>query len=154
MTLHHKQSYWKMDQALYLAEKAFENGEVPVGALLLSPDHKVFARAFNQVETLQNPFAHAEMLVLDEACRKIKSKRLLEYSLVVTLEPCLMCAAAAMNARVKRIIFGAYDPKGGGIEHGARIFSRQQTLYYPEIIGGIQEQYCQKLLRKFFIQLR
>lgn len=150
----HQHSYWKMDQALQLAEKAFKQHEVPVGALVLSPEHEVIAQAFNQVEARQDPFAHAEMLALKDACKKFRGKRLFGCSLVVTLEPCPMCAAAAMHARISSIIFGAYDPKGGGIDHGARIFSRRQTLYHPEIIGGVQEQACQNLLRNFFIQLR
>lgn len=154
ISLYPKQSYWRMDQALHLARKAYQRGEIPVGALVLSPENKIVAQAFNQVEVHQNPLAHAEMIVLKKACLKVKSKRLMGYSLVVTLEPCPMCAAAAMHARIARIVFGAYDSKGGGIEHGARIFSHQQTMYHPEIIGGVREHACQKLLRNFFMNLR
>lgn len=147
-------SFWKMDKALDLAKRAFQQDEVPVGALVLSPDYEVIAQSINQVELYKNPFAHAELLALEQACKKIGKKRLVGCTLVVTLEPCPMCAAAAMHARVARIVFGAYDAKGGGIEHGARIFSHQQTLYHPEIIGGIQEKACQNLLRIFFSCLR
>lgn len=147
-------SFWKMDQAFKLAEQAFERGEVPVGALILSSTRQIIAKAMNQVEKLQNPCAHAEMLALEQAFQKTGMKRLVGCTLVVTLEPCPMCAAAAMHARVERIVFGAYDPKGGGIDHGARIFSHRQTLYHPEIIGGVEEQVNQDLLKRFFQKLR
>lgn len=147
-------SFWNMDVALELARKAFEVGEVPIGALVISEAGQIIARSINQVEALQNPMAHAEMLVLEQACSITGNKRLVGCTLVVTLEPCPMCAAAAMHCRVSRIVFGAYDPKGGGIEHGARVFSHQQTLYHPEIIGGVQENASQQLLKEFFNNLR
>ncbi|CAI3942940.1 tRNA(Arg) A34 adenosine deaminase TadA (TadA) (PDB:2A8N) [Commensalibacter papalotli (ex Botero et al. 2024)] len=147
-------SYWRMDQALKLANKAFNKGEVPVGALVLSSDRQIISQAFNQVEQLQDPTAHAEMLALKEACAILNKKRLVGYTLVVNLEPCPMCAAAAMHYRVERIVFGAYDPKGGGIDHGACLFSHRQTLHCPEIIAGVREQESQKLLRFFFQSLR
>lgn len=143
-----------MDHALKLARQAFDVGEVPVGALILSSDRQIIAQAFNQVECLQNPTAHAEMLVLDQACHLLKQKRLVSYTLVVNLEPCPMCAAAAMHYRVDRIVFGAYDPKGGGIEHGACIFAHRQSLHRPEIIGGVMEQENQNLLKNFFLKIR
>lgn len=143
-----------MDQALKLANKAFDKGEVPVGALVLSSDRHIISQAFNQVEQLQDPTAHAEMLVLKDACTILNRKRLVGCTLVVTLEPCPMCAAAAMHCRVERIVFGAYDPKGGGIDHGACMFSHRQALHHPEIIGGVREQESQKLLKVFFRSLR
>lgn len=147
-------SFWKMDIALNLASCAFDAGEIPVGALVISPEGQIVAEAFNQVEKLQNPTAHAEILALEKACAILKKKRLVGYTLVVTLEPCPMCAAAAMHYRIDRIVFGAYDPKGGGVEHGACVFSHRQSLHRPEIIGGVQEQESQILLKNFFQQMR
>lgn len=147
-------SFWKMDLALTLAREAFDKGEVPVGAMVLSPERHVISTAFNQVEHLQNPTSHAEILALNQACIILKKKRLVGCTLVVTLEPCPMCAAAAMHYRIDRIVFGAYDPKGGGIEHGACMFTHRQSLHRPEIIGGVSEQESQNLLKNFFQLLR
>ncbi|WP_271789662.1 nucleoside deaminase [Commensalibacter communis] len=147
-------SFWKMDVALHLAKRAFDAGEVPVGALILSPERYIVAQAFNQMEQLQNPTAHAELLALAQACKKLNQKRLVGYTLVVNLEPCPMCAAAAMHYRVDRIVFGAYDSKGGGTEHGACVFSHRQSLHRPEIIGGVREQESQNLIKKFFQKVR
>lgn len=143
-----------MNLALNLAKEAFDKGEVPVGALVLSSDRHIISKAFNQVEQLQNPTAHAEILALNQACIILNQKRLVGCTLVVTLEPCPMCAAAAMHYRIDRIVFGAYDPKGGGIEHGACMFKHRQSLHHPEIIGGVCEQESQNLLKKIFQLLR
>ncbi|WP_408869668.1 nucleoside deaminase [Commensalibacter nepenthis] len=143
-----------MDVALHLAQCAFDANEVPVGALIISPERHIVAQAFNQVERLNNPTAHAEILALEQACKRLNQKRLVGYTLVVNLEPCPMCAAAAMHYRIDRIVFGAYDSKGGGTEHGACIFSHRQSLHRPEIIGGVREQESQKLLKKFFQKRR
>lgn len=143
-----------MDLALNLASKAFDKGEVPVGALVLSSDRQIISQAFNQVEQQQNPTAHAEILALNQACAILNQKRLVGCTLVVTLEPCPMCAAAAMHYRVDRIVFGAYDPKGGGIEHGACMYTHRQSLHRPEVVGGVYEQESQNILKKFFQLLR
>ncbi|MDI2091115.1 nucleoside deaminase [Commensalibacter oyaizuii] len=143
-----------MDIALKLAQHACDTGEIPVGALVIDKHGNIIAQAINQVENQQNPTKHAEILALQQACELLGQKRLIGCTLVVTLEPCSMCAGAASHYRVDRIVFGAYDPKGGGIEHGACVFSHRQTLHKPEIIGGVQEQASQKLLKFFFQQLR
>lgn len=143
-----------MEQALHLAQQAAACGEVPVGAVVLGPDGTVLAQARNHVETLQDPSAHAEMLAMREAVRLRGGRRLAECTLVVTLEPCPMCAAAITHFRVGRVIFGAYDPKGGGMEHGPRIPYRSESLHKPEVIGGVREQECAKMLTAFFQALR
>jgi cytosine deaminase len=125
-----------------------------VGAVLLGPDGAILAQAGNEVESRHDAAAHAEMLVLREAARLRASPRLPDCDLVVTLEPCAMCAAAISLFRIRRVVFGAYDPKGGGIEHGARIFAASSCLHRPEIVGGVRETEAAALLRTFFQKLR
>jgi tRNA(adenine34) deaminase len=132
------------------AEKAGWCGEVPVGAVLIGPDCMVIAAAGNRVESERDPTAHAEMLVLREGAAKLGQNRLDGCDLYVTLEPCAMCAAAIALARVRRLYFGAYDPKGGGVEHGAHIFDQPTCHHRPEIFGGIEERRAAALLRAFF----
>src|SRR5690606_35648570 len=125
-----------MDIALAEAEAAATRGEVPVGAVLVdAATGRVVARAGNQVEALGDPTAHAEMLALREAARAMGSKWLEGCDLYVTLEPCAMCAAAISLARVRRLYFGAYDPKSGGVEHGARVFAQATCHHRPEVYG-------------------
>jgi cytosine deaminase len=143
-----------MEIALAEAREAAVRGEVPVGAVLLGPDGAILAQAGNEVETRRDAAAHAEMLVLREAARLRASPRLPDCDLVVTLEPCAMCAAAISLFRIRRVVFGAYDPKGGGIEHGARIFAASSCLHRPEIVGGVRETEAAQLLRAFFQKLR
>ncbi len=140
-----------MLRALEIATKAAENGEVPVGAVLIDPETgKILAESGNQVETLNDPTAHAEIMVLREAAGERGSPRLEGLDLYVTLEPCAMCASAISHARIRRVIFGAYDPKGGGIEHGARVFDRETCHHRPEVIGGVDETKCADILKSFF----
>ncbi len=143
-----------MEIALAEARQAAARGEVPVGAVLLGPDGAVLARAGNRVELLHDAAAHAEMLVLREGARMRGSPRLADCDLVVTLEPCAMCAAAIGLFRIRRLVFGAYDPKGGGVEHGARIFAAPGCLHRPEVVGGVREGEAGALLREFFRALR
>ena len=143
-----------MHRALQLAQAAADRHEVPVGALVLAPDGTILAEAANRVEQDHDASAHAELLVLRAAAARRRSSRLPGCTLVVTLEPCPMCAAAAVHFRIARVIFGAYDPKGGGIEHGPRIFAQPNCLHRPEVIGGVQEQASAALLRTFFAGLR
>lgn len=143
-----------MGLALAQAQAASTRGEVPVGAVLLAPDGTVLAQDGNRTEANHDASAHAEMLVLRAAAARVGSPRLPGCTLVVTLEPCAMCAAAAAAFRVGRVLFGAYDPKGGGIEHGARIYDTQGALHRPEVIGGIRETEAAALLRDFFRQRR
>ena len=139
-----------MRAALEEACAAARRGEVPVGALVLDEDGRVLARAGNQVEALRDASAHAELLALREAARTLGRVRLSGCTLVATLEPCPMCAAAASHFRVARVLFGAYDPKGGGIEHGPRLYAQPGCLHRPEVVGGIEERAAAALLREFF----
>ena len=143
-----------MEAALQEARAAGARGEVPVGAVVLGPGGAVLARAGNRVEADRDASAHAELLAMREAARVLGNARLLDCTLVVTLEPCPMCAAAAVHFRVRRVVFGAYDPKGGGVEHGPRIFDQPGCLHRPEVVGGVAESECAALLRDFFSRLR
>ena len=143
-----------MDLALDEALAAAARGEVPVGAVVLGPDGAVLSRAGNSVEARHDASAHAELLALRAAAEARGNSRLLDCDLVVTLEPCPMCAHAISLFRVRRLIFGAYDPKSGGVDHGARIFDAASCHHRPEIIGGVRETECAALLRAFFAALR
>jgi cytosine deaminase len=143
-----------MDLALDAARAAAVRGEVPVGAVVTGPGGAVLAIAGNEVEAGCDAAAHAELLALRKAAVVLGSSRLTGCDLWSTLEPCPMCAAAAGLFRVRRILFGAYDPKGGGIEHGPRIFETAPNLHRPELIGGLREQESQALLRAFFVARR
>ncbi len=136
--------------ALAEAEAAAARGEVPVGAVLLDGDGKIVAAAGNRVEADHDPFAHAEMLVLRAGAQRLGAKHLTGCDLWVTLEPCAMCAAAVALARLRRLYFGAWDAKGGAVEHGPRLFDRPTIHHRPEVYGGIDERRCGKLLRAFF----
>ena len=136
--------------ALAEAEAAAARGEVPVGAVLVDRDGRVLAAAGNQVGTDGDPTAHAEMLVLRRGAAQLGAKHLAGCDLYVTLEPCAMCAAAIALARLRRLYFGAYDPKGGAVEHGPRTFDQPTTNHRPEIYGGIEEGRAANLLRAFF----
>ena len=139
-----------MALALAEAEAAGARGEVPVGAVLVDGAGAVLARAGNRVEELHDPTAHAELLAIRAAAAALGAKRLEGADLYVTLEPCAMCATAISFARLRRLYFGAYDPKGGGVEHGARIFAQATCHHRPEVYGGIAETRAAKLLRAFF----
>jgi tRNA(adenine34) deaminase len=139
-----------MTLAFAEAEAAGWRGEVPVGAVLIGADGVLIAASGNRVEERHDPTAHAEVVVLREATAKLGAKQLDGCDLYVTLEPCPMCAAAISLARIRRLYFGAYDPKGGGVEHGARIFDQPTCHHRPEIYGGIDERRAGALLRAFF----
>lgn len=140
-----------MEHALAEARAAFARGEVPVGAVVVDGvSGRILSAAGNRTLTLDDPTAHAEMLVLREAGAKIGSQRLAGCDLYVTLEPCPMCAAAVSFARIRRLYFGAYDPKGGGVDHGPRIFDQPTCHHRPEVIGGMRESEAADLLRTFF----
>jgi tRNA(adenine34) deaminase len=143
-----------MDLALAEARAAARLGEVPVGAVLVDAQGRPLAQAGNRTRTLNDPTAHAEMLVLRAACAQLSSERLPGCALYVTLEPCAMCAAAISFARIQRLYFGAGDPKGGAVEHGPRFFSQPTCHHAPEVYGGIGEQAAAELLRVFFRDLR
>jgi len=143
-----------MQAALAEAEAAAARGEVPVGAVVAAADGRILARAGNRMRELADPTAHAEMLAIREACRRQGSERLDGADLYVTLEPCAMCAAAVSFARIRRLYFGAADPKGGGVEHGARFFSQPTCHHAPQVYGGISEQAAARLLWAFFAARR
>jgi tRNA(adenine34) deaminase len=143
-----------MMRAFIEAEKAGWRGEVPVGATLIGPDGTVLAACANEVEARGDPTAHAEMLALRAAAAALGQKQLDGCDLYVTLEPCPMCAAAIALARVRRLYFGAYDPKSGGVEHGPRIFDQPTCHHRPEVYGGIDERRAGALLRAFFRERR
>jgi tRNA(Arg) A34 adenosine deaminase TadA len=140
-----------MDIALAEASAAGARGEVPVGAVLVDgAGGAILARAGNRVEELKDPTAHAEMLVIRAAATSAGLKRLTTADLYVTLEPCAMCAAAIAFARLRRVYFGAADPKGGAVEHGPRFFAQPTCHHRPEVYGGIGERPAAELLRDFF----
>jgi tRNA(Arg) A34 adenosine deaminase TadA len=140
--------------ALAEAEAAAARGEVPVGAVIVGADGSVLGRAGNRTRELADPTAHAEMLVIRQACAARGSERLDGADIYVTLEPCPMCAAAISFARIRRLYWGAGDPKGGGVEHGARIFSQPTCHHAPELYGGFEEARAAALLRDFFARRR
>ena len=143
-----------MERALALARAAAERGEVPVGAVIMGPAGELLAEAANRTEETTDPTAHAEMLAIRAAAARLGAPRLVDCDLYVTLEPCPMCAAAIALARVRRLYFGAYDPKGGGVEHGPRIFDQPTCHHRPEVYGGIEERRAGALLRAFFLARR
>ena len=143
-----------MNLALQEAKAAAARGEVPVGAVLVLKTGYVLAQAGNRTEELNDPTAHAEMLVIRAAARLEGEPRLPDCDLYVTLEPCAMCAAAISFARLRRVIFGAYDPKGGAIEHGPRFFTQPTCHHAPEVIGGVEEKHSAALLKGFFEERR
>jgi tRNA(Arg) A34 adenosine deaminase TadA len=139
-----------MAMALEEAALAAARGEVPVGAVVTGPDGAVLARAGNRVEQNCDASAHAECLAMRDAASALGRTRLTGCDLWVTLEPCPMCAGAAALFRVRKIVFGAYDIKGGGIEHGPRVFQAPGCLHLPEIVGGVRESESASLLKTFF----
>lgn len=144
-----------MARALEEARAATEYGEVPVGAVVVeATTNRILAVTSNRVEQDRDPTAHAEILALRAAAHELRTPRLNECDLYVTLEPCAMCAQAIAFARIRRLVFGAYDPKGGGVEHGAKIFAQPTCHHAPEIIGGLEEGASSVLLKEFFSGLR
>lgn len=140
-----------MAQALQCAEAAAAAGEVPVGAVLVNgTSGAVLAADHNQVEANSDPTAHAEMQVIRKAVAARGEKWLADCDLYVTLEPCPMCAAAISLARIRKVVFGAYDPKSGGVEHGPRIFEQAACHHKPDVIGGVNETEAAALLKDFF----
>ena len=144
-----------MECAFREAEKAFFQGEVPVGAVIVdTTSGEIIATSHNEMVRRKDPTAHAELLVIQKACLTKGEGRLEDCDIYVTLEPCPMCAQAMSFARLRRLYFGAYDPKGGGVDHGARVFNASSCHHIPEVIGGIDEQKCSQLLVKFFEKIR
>ncbi len=143
-----------MEQALKEAEKASLRGEVPIGAVVVDKNGQILAVAGNRTEEDHDPTAHAEILAIRAAAAKIGSARLIDCDLYVTLEPCAMCATAISFARIRRLYFGAYDPKGGGVDHGACFYNQPTCHHKPDVYGGIRETQCADMLKRFFEERR
>jgi tRNA(adenine34) deaminase len=139
-----------MEIALGEARTAAARGEVPVGAVVVDGSGVVLVRAGNEVEARHDASAHAELLALRAAAAARGATRLPDCELVVTLEPCPMCAQAISFFRIRRLVFGAYDPKGGGVEHGARVLDASSSHHRPEVTGGVRESEAAALLQAFF----
>ena len=142
-----------MQRALELARIAAEAGEVPIGAVVVK-DGKIVGEGHNAPRTAHDPTAHAEVLAIRRAAEALGNERLTGCDLYVTLEPCAMCAGAISHARITRLYYAAPDPKGGAVEHGARVFDQPQCLHRPEIYSGIGESEAAGLLREFFAARR
>jgi tRNA(Arg) A34 adenosine deaminase TadA len=139
-----------MTLALAQARAAAARAEVPIGAVIVGPGGTVLASEGNRVEALNDPTAHAELLAIRAAAAKLGAPRLVDCDLYVTLEPCPMCAQAISFARIRRLYYGAADPKGGGVEHGPSIFAQPTCHHAPEVYSGIAETEAAELLRDFF----
>lgn len=144
--------YW-MAYAIEQAKKAEALGEVPIGAVIVKDD-VVISTAHNLRETAQRAVAHAELLAIDEACRKLNTWRLTDCTLFVTLEPCVMCAGAIVMSRVDRVVFGARDPKGGCAGSLMNLLMEERFNHRSEVVSGVRELECSDLLRHFFHKLR
>ena len=138
-----------MQTALDAARDAAEAGEVPVGAVIVK-DGEVVAVAANATRSPPDPTGHAEMRAIRMAADRLGDDRLTGCDMYVTLEPCVMCAGAISHARIERLYYGASDPKGGGVEHGARVFEQEQCMHRPEVYTGMGEAEAAELLRAFF----
>jgi cytidine deaminase len=143
-----------MALALDEARAAAARGEVPVGAVITDAAGNMLASAGNRTRERSDPTAHAELLAIRDACAALGSERLIGCTLTVTLEPCAMCAAAISAARVTRLVYGAGDPKSGGVAHGARVFSHPQAHHRPEVVSGVAETQAAVLLKAFFAERR
>lgn len=143
-----------MDRALAEARAAGARGEVPIGCVIVGSDGTVLAEAGNRTEEAKDPTAHAELLAIRAAAAKLGAPRLVDCDLYVTLEPCPMCAQAISFARLRRVYWGAADPKGGGVEHGPRIFDQPTCHHRPELYPGLGEREASELLRAFFRERR
>ncbi|NNM56129.1 nucleoside deaminase [Acidocella sp.] len=143
-----------MEHALAQARAAAAQGEIPVGAVVTDASGAIIASAHNRTEATQNPTAHAEFLALQAAAAARGEKYLADCTITVTLEPCVLCAGAIAAFRLRKLVFGAYDPKTGAVEHGPRVFTHATTHHKPEIIGGVRDSDCAALLASFFAGLR
>jgi tRNA(adenine34) deaminase len=142
-----------MQWALELADEAAQNGEVPIGAVIIHHG-KVIGRGKNAMRSGNDPTAHAEIVAIREAAQGLGNQRLEECELWVTLEPCTMCAGAISHARIARLYYAASDPKGGGVDHGARVFAQTTCHHRPEVYSGIGEERASAQLRQFFAERR
>lgn len=142
-----------MRQAIKQAMKAYEKDEVPIGCVIVKDD-KIIARGYNLRQSKQQSYAHAEMIAIQKACKKLNSWRLEDCELYVTLEPCPMCAGAILQSRIKRVVYGAKDPKGGCIDSCMQMYETKGFNHYPEVLSGILNDECASLLTNFFKEKR
>lgn len=142
-----------MKRAIRLAQKASRGQEVPVGAVIVR-DGEIIGRGYNRRQSRQNALEHAEIMAIAQACRKTGSWRLEGCTLYVTLEPCPMCAGAIIQSRIKRVVFGASDPKGGAVISVVRLFDQPQWNHHPIYVSGLLETECSALLKSFFARRR
>lgn len=142
-----------MEKALSLAQKAAERGEIPVGAVVVDENGEIVGEGFNMRETLLSPTAHAEMLAIESAAKRLGRRRLSDCTLYVTLEPCPMCAGAVMNAQLGRLVYGAFDDKNGACASVAALFDEKFT-HIPRVRSRVLEQRCGNILTEFFKKLR
>lgn len=149
-----KDYFWHMDSAYKLAEKAYALDEVPVGAILLDESNNIISSAFNTKEQDFDVTGHAEIICLRQAAKHFKSWRLTNCTLIVTLEPCPMCLSAILQSRIKTVVFGAYDTKGGALSLGYNFHKDHRLNHKMEVIGGVKHYPCSKILSDFFKQRR
>ncbi|MBQ4166026.1 MAG: tRNA adenosine(34) deaminase TadA [Oscillospiraceae bacterium] len=142
-----------MLKALELAEKAYALGEIPVGAVVVSPDGEIIGEGYNQREMLNSPIAHAEIIAIEQAAKRLSQWRLCGCTLYVTLEPCPMCAGAVMNSRIKRVVYGAFDDKNGACASVACLFEERFT-HIPYVRSRVLISQCSEILTRFFKELR
>ena len=142
-----------MEKALVLAQKAAEHGEVPVGAIVVDKNGEIIGEGYNRREELQSPTAHAEIIAIEQAAKRLHNRRLSDCTLYVTLEPCPMCAGAIINAQIKRLVYGAFDEKNGACASVATLFDEKFT-HTPLVRSRILEKRCGDVLSKFFKDLR
>lgn len=143
-----------MQMALQMAKRAQKLGEVPVGCVMIDKQGQILARTHNKVIQNHNPTAHAECLAIKQACHKLQQIKLHGARLFVTLEPCPMCAGAMVHSQLGELIFGAYSPKTGAVDHGICLFDQPQTTHRPAVIGGVMQDECAQILQDFFQKLR
>jgi tRNA(adenine34) deaminase len=145
---------WMMDEALIEADKAYRIDEVPIGAVVVGPTGTILSTAHNLKEKTFNPCGHAEILAITEATKKIRNWRLLDCSIFVTLEPCPMCLSAMVQARIKTLYFGAYDPKGGAISLNYNFYKDQKLNHNFSVVAGLRHFECSSMLSRFFREKR
>ena len=144
--------YWML-KALRASRRAFALDEVPVGAIIVK-DNKIIGRGYNTRETKQNPLHHAEIIAINQAARKLKSWRLLDCTLYVTLEPCTMCSGAIVLSRIPTVVFGAWDPKAGACGSIANVLADKKLNHQPTVISNICQAECSRILKEFFRKIR
>lgn len=145
---------WLMDEALIEADKAYKENEVPIGAVITDELGNIISRSHNRKEKAHNPCGHAEIIAITEAAKKLSNWRLLNCSIYVTLEPCPMCLSALVQARISKLYFGAYDPKGGALSLNYNFYKDQKLNHSFPVLGGLRHFECSKLLSTFFKEKR